>query len=93
MKKDKMTFGESVKCSWSTSAQDVIINKKVVGALMTKRQGMLKPLKEWYQILAPEDHENKFDYSYMSEDKGFIFGCFELESEDKYLEYVKKYRL
>ena len=60
---------------------------------MTQTQGILQPLKEWYQVLADESLKDLFDWHYISEDEGFIFGCFNLDSEDKYLEYVKKYRL
>ena len=72
-----ISFGESEQCSWATAGQDIIANGKVYGSLMTSRQGILKPLKEWHQICIEESEASKFDWYSESEDKGFIFGCFE----------------
>ena len=72
-----ISFGESEQCSINTAGQDIIANGKVYGSLMTQEQGWLKPLREWHQICIEESEASKFDWHSESEDKGFIFGCFE----------------
>ena len=87
-KVDEIIYGDSIMCCRGTYAQDVLYNGKCIGALMTQQRGLLQPLKEWWQKIAPEKEKDLFDHWYDSEDEGFIFGCF--IKEESLIKYHQK---
>ena len=89
-------FINGVWCSGKIFGQEIVLkedNNVIVGALMHKRAGLLEDVKIWYQVCAPEDHASMFDWSNISEDEGYIFGCFDFNNDQKFLDYVNQYRL
>jgi len=73
--------------------QDIVFNNNVIGALVHEQSNLFNPVKMWVQVNAPENHENLFDRSYIAEDEGRIFGIFEFDNFQKYLDYVNEYKL
>lgn len=55
---------------------DIMHLDECIGALCEIEKGPLSDIDEMYQLLAPESEANLGDYSYPSEDSGFIFLVF-----------------
>lgn len=72
-----VTFGGNILWQPNRSGQDILLNGKVIGFLMTIVRG-LQPVEEIYSRRIPESEEIKNKYPYfISEDEGYIHAYFD----------------
>ena len=68
--------------------QDIIHKGEVIGAICETSKGLLLPLDTRYQVCVPEKHAPLAESWYTTEDKGYIFACF--DTLDKFVEFVNE---
>lgn len=87
---DNITYGESIQCSRNSFAQDIYLDNKIIGALISIRQGFLEPIKERYQMLIKEFNLPENVNFNESEDDGCVFAY--TDTLEEFLLLYKKVR-
>lgn len=72
---DSITF-ENPKVDARRHWQDIMSEGEVIGAICETSTGIHKALDTRYQVITPEENQDKAENWYISEDKGYIFAYF-----------------